>query len=54
MWLLPHEKVPERSKHMTQWRKSLVMRAWNPRGFHLIKALPKGMKFNSNFDIHEI
>jgi histone-lysine N-methyltransferase SETMAR len=54
MWLLPHEKVPERSKHMIQSRKSLVTIAWNLHGFHLIKALPKGMKFNSQYYIHEI
>jgi hypothetical protein len=54
MWLLPHEKVPERSKHMTQSRKSLMTIAWNADGFHLIKTLPKGMKFNSTDYIHEI
>jgi hypothetical protein len=28
--------------------------AWNPDGFHLIKTVPKGMKFNSTYYIHEI
>jgi hypothetical protein len=54
MWLLPHEKVPERSKHVIQSRKNLVTIAWNPDGFHSIKALPKGMKLNSTYYIHEI
>jgi histone-lysine N-methyltransferase SETMAR len=53
MWLL-HEQVPERSKQMIQSGKSLVTRGWNPHEFHLIKALPKGMKFNSSYYIHEI
>jgi histone-lysine N-methyltransferase SETMAR len=54
IWISPHEKVPERSKHMIQSRKVLVTLAWNAHGFHLIKALPKGMKFNSTYYIHEI
>jgi hypothetical protein len=54
MWPLPDEKVPERSKHMIQSRKSLVTIACNPDGFHLIKALPKAMKFNSTYYVHGI
>jgi hypothetical protein len=27
---------------------------WNPRGFHLIKALEKGRKFNAGYYIAEI
>jgi hypothetical protein len=39
---------------MIQSRKSRVTIAWNPHGFHLINALPKGIKFSSNYSIHEI
>jgi hypothetical protein len=27
---------------------------WNPHGFHLIKVLEKGRKFNTGYDIAEI
>jgi histone-lysine N-methyltransferase SETMAR len=39
---------------MIQSRKSFVTMAWNPDGFHLIKALAKGMMLNSTYYIHEI
>jgi hypothetical protein len=27
---------------------------WNPRGFHLIKVLEKGRKFNAGYDMAEV
>jgi hypothetical protein len=27
---------------------------WNPRGFHLIKILEKGRKFNAGYDITKV
>jgi hypothetical protein len=32
----------------------MLMIIWNPRGFHLIKGLEKGRKFNAGYDITEI
>jgi histone-lysine N-methyltransferase SETMAR len=39
---------------MIQSKPLLVMIAWNPRGFHLMNALPNGMTFNSSHCINEI
>jgi hypothetical protein len=32
----------------------MLMIVWNPRGFHLIKVLEKGRKFNARYYIAEI
>jgi hypothetical protein len=32
----------------------MLMIVWNPRGFHLIKVLEKGRKFNARYYIVEI
>jgi hypothetical protein len=54
LWLLRDEKVPERERHMIQSTEFMVTIVWNPRGFHLIKALEKGRKFNAGYYIAEI
>jgi hypothetical protein len=48
------EKVPERERHTIQSRKFMLTIVWNPGGFHLIKALEKGRKFNAGYYIAEI
>jgi histone-lysine N-methyltransferase SETMAR len=35
-------------------RKFMLIIVWNPRGFHLIKILDKGRKFNAGYYIAEI
>jgi hypothetical protein len=32
----------------------MVTIVWNPQGFHLVDALPKGKKFNPNYYIDRI
>jgi histone-lysine N-methyltransferase SETMAR len=40
---------PERARHTVQDRKIMVIIAWNPLGFPLIVALPKGCTFNTEY-----
>jgi hypothetical protein len=47
-------KVPERERHTIQSRKFMLTIVWNPRGFHLIKVLEKGRKFNAGYYIAEV
>jgi hypothetical protein len=43
------ETPPERERHMIQDRKIMVTIAWNPLGFPLIVALPKGRILNAEY-----
>jgi hypothetical protein len=54
VWLPRDEKVPERERHTIQSKKFILTIVWNPRGFHLIKVLEKGRKFNAGYYIAEI
>jgi histone-lysine N-methyltransferase SETMAR len=45
----PREILPERARHTIQDRKIMVTIAWNPLGFNLIVALPKGCTFNAEY-----
>jgi hypothetical protein len=47
--LHPGETLPERARHRIQDRKIMVTIAWNPLGFPLIVALPKGRTFNPEY-----
>jgi histone-lysine N-methyltransferase SETMAR len=49
IWLRPGETPPERARHTIQDRKIMVTIAWNPLGFPLIVALPKGRTFNTEY-----
>jgi transposase len=49
IWLRPGETPPERARHTIQDRKIMVTIAWNPLGFPLIVALPKGRPFNAEY-----
>jgi hypothetical protein len=40
---------PERARHTIQDPNIMVTIAWNPFGFHLIVALPKGRTFNAEY-----
>jgi hypothetical protein len=35
-------------------RKTMITIVWNPHGFHLVDALPKGQKFNASYYINTI
>jgi transposase len=41
-------------KHMIGDRKMIITIVWNPQDFHLVDALPKGQKFNTNYYIDRI
>jgi hypothetical protein len=46
----PEETPPEMARDTIQDRKIVVTIAWNPLGFPLIAALPKGRTFNAKYD----
>jgi histone-lysine N-methyltransferase SETMAR len=54
IWVQADQQPPERMKHMIEDHKMIVTIVWNPQGFHLINALPKGQKFNANYYIDRI
>jgi hypothetical protein len=54
VWLPRDEKVPERDENTIQSKKFMFTIVWNLRGFHLIKVLEKGRKFNACYYIAEI
>jgi hypothetical protein len=49
IWLRPGTTLPERVRHTIQDRKIMVTIAWNPLGFPLIVALPKGCTCNAEY-----
>jgi hypothetical protein len=51
MWAAPGEIVVDREQHTVQSPKCMLTVAWNPIGFHVLKALPKGRKFNAQYDV---
>jgi hypothetical protein len=54
IWIQPDQEIPERERHTVQSEKVMATMVWNPNGFHLIKFLPKGFKFNAIYDITQI
>jgi hypothetical protein len=49
MWLRPEEEPLERPRRTIQDPKIMVTIAWNPLGFHLLNALPKGRSFTMGY-----
>jgi hypothetical protein len=49
MWTAPGEIVVDRERHTVQSPKSMLTVVCNPIGFHVLKALPKGRKFNAQY-----
>jgi hypothetical protein len=47
MWTAPGEIVVDRERHIIQSPKSMLTVVWNPIGFHVLKAPPKGRKYNA-------
>jgi hypothetical protein len=54
VWLPRDDNFPERERHTIQSQKFMLTIVWNPRGFHLIKVLEKGRKFNAGYYITEM
>jgi hypothetical protein len=51
MWIAPGEIVVDRERHTVQSPKFMLTVVRNPIGFHILKALPKGRKFNAQYYI---
>jgi hypothetical protein len=51
MWTAPGEIVVDRDRHTIQSPKFVLTIVWNPIGFHVLKALPKGRKLNAQYYI---
>jgi hypothetical protein len=51
MWIAPGEIVVDREWHRVQSPKFVLTVVWYPIGFHVLKALPNGRKFNAQHSI---
>jgi hypothetical protein len=51
MWTAPGEIVVDREWHIAQSPRFMLTVVWNPIGFHVLTALPKGRKFNAQYYI---
>jgi hypothetical protein len=51
MGTAPGEIVVDRERGTVQSLKFMLTVVWNPIGFHVLKALPKGRKFNAQYYI---
>jgi transposase len=49
MWMAPGEIVPDRERQTVQSPTVMLTIVWNPSGFHIVKALPKGGKFSAQY-----
>jgi histone-lysine N-methyltransferase SETMAR len=49
MWTAPGEIVVDREPYTVQSPKFILTVMWNPIEFHVLKALPKGRKFNTQY-----
>jgi hypothetical protein len=47
MWTAPGEIIVDRERHTVQSPKFMLTVVRNPTGFHVLKSLPKGRKFNA-------
>jgi hypothetical protein len=54
MWTAPGEIVVDRERHTVQSPKFVLTVVWNPIGFHVLKALTKGRKFNAQYYTNDI
>jgi hypothetical protein len=54
MWTATGEIVVERERHTVQSSKFMLTVVWNRIGFHVLKALPKGRKFNAQYYTNDI
>jgi hypothetical protein len=54
MWTAPGGIDIDRERHIVQLPKFMLTVVWNPIGFHVLKALPKGRKFNAQYYTNDI
>jgi hypothetical protein len=54
IWMDPGEIVPDRERQTVQSPKLMLTIVWNPSGFHIVKALPKGWKFSAQYYTNNI
>jgi histone-lysine N-methyltransferase SETMAR len=54
IWLQPDEEIPEKEQHTVQSEKVIITIVWNINGFHPVKLLPKGFKFNPSYYVTQI
>jgi hypothetical protein len=54
MWTAPGEVVVHRKRHTVQLPKFMLTVVWNRIGFHVLKTLPKGRKFNAQYYTNNI
>jgi hypothetical protein len=54
MWTAPGEIVVDRERHTVQPPKLMLTVVWNPIRFHVLKALPKECKFNTQYSTNDI
>jgi hypothetical protein len=47
MWIAPGEIIVDRERHTVQSSKFMLTVVWNLIGFHVLKVLSKGCKFNA-------
>jgi hypothetical protein len=49
MWMAPGEIVLDRERPTVQSPKLMLTIGWNPSGFDIVKALPKGGRFSAQY-----
>jgi histone-lysine N-methyltransferase SETMAR len=54
MWTAPGEIVIDKERHTVQSPRFMLTVVWNPIGFHVLKSLPKGRKFNVQYYTNDI
>jgi hypothetical protein len=54
IWFQPDEEIVEMDRHMIQSEQVILMIVWTLNDFHIINALPKGVKFNANHCVTQI
>jgi hypothetical protein len=54
MWTAPGEIGVDRERHTVQSPKFMLTVVWNPIGFHVLKSIPKGCKFNEQYYTNDV
>jgi hypothetical protein len=54
IWLQPDEDISERERRTLSSEKVMITIIWNSSGFHLIKLLANGLKFNASYYVTQI
>jgi transposase len=52
--MAPGEIVPDRERQTVQSPKLTLTIVWNPSGFHIVKALPKGGRFSAQYSTNNV